>query len=344
MGIWDAILGERGSEDRLRLKMGLMGLTHRPNTALMQQWSNDLSTMQGERKAAETTNRTAAFLRNMGTPQAMQAADALEAGMVDASTAYQMATAKPEQRAGIEVGNRIVDPVTGKIIYDGGGEAATPQSAIAKLAADLRAGLITQQEYDLEIARMTPRGTQLVVDPKTGAVTFTQGTTTGSLSGNPTVGQVYNPVEVQSVVDLIDDIKANPRLDRITGALMGGGGNNIDELNAIQRLYYGEEGLDAIDKLGQLGSQAWFAARDLLKGGGQITDYESQKAERAVARLSRAKGEEELVAALDDLRSAIVEGEAKLRAAGKLPSAPTAPQAGASSILTPEDLKYLETP
>lgn len=131
------------------------------------------------------------------------------------------------------------------------------------------------------------------------------------------VGDVYNPGEVNATVSLIDEILDSPALDRITGAVEGGGGNDIDEFNMVQRAYYGSEGLSTIEKINQLQSRSWLAARAMLKGGGPITDYESRKAEAAVARLSRAKDKPEFEAALNDLRDAITEGMAKLEAANR---------------------------
>jgi hypothetical protein len=55
----------------------------------------------------------------------------------------------------------------------------------------------------------------------------------------------------------------------------------------------------------------------MLKGGGAITDYESKKAEGAMARLSRATGDVEFKEALKDLRDAITEGQRKLAAVGQ---------------------------
>ena len=55
----------------------------------------------------------------------------------------------------------------------------------------------------------------------------------------------------------------------------------------------------------------------MLKGGGAITDYESRKAEAAMARLSRVQDEASFKSALKDLKDAIIEGQAKLDAAAK---------------------------
>lgn len=202
-----------------------------------------------------------------------------------------------------------------------------PLTTEAKLAADFQAGRIDQATYEAGLARLAPKGTSLTVDPTTGAVTFQEGAGVGGGAGGPTVGQVYNPNEIQSVLGLIDQIAQDPNLSDVVGnkAIVLGGGNMVNEMNLAQRVGYGTGGLSAIEKIGQLQSNAWLSARAMLKGGGAITDYESKKAEAAVARLERPKSEADFRAALKELRDAITEGEAKLR--GVAPANTPAPAA-----------------
>lgn len=155
-----------------------------------------------------------------------------------------------------------------------------------------------------------PKGTSIEVDAS-GNVRIVEGAGVGAAS-DPMVGDVYNPGEVKSTLELINEIQADPNLERVTGSLMGGGGNDVSQLSVAQRAYYGDAGLALIQKINQLQSRSWLAARQMLKGGGPITDYESRKAEAAVARLERVQGTEEFQEALADLQSAITEGLAKL--------------------------------
>ena len=215
---------------------------------------------------------------------------------------------------------------------------AEPQSGAGKLAADLAAGLITTEQYNAELARTAPKGSKISFDPATGAMTIEEGVGVAG-AGGAKVGDVYNPNEVQNVIGMIDSIAADPNLDRVVGPVEGGGGNNIDDLGTVARAYYGGEGTALIERIGQLQSNAWLSARAMLKGGGAITDYESRKAEAAVARLSRAKSEKEFRQALKDLRDAITDGEAKLRGGSTAPAAdsnsqpaPAAPPAGATTF------------
>lgn len=152
-------------------------------------------------------------------------------------------------------------------------------------------------------------------------------TTTVGGKGAPQSPDKINidPQGVQNAIDMIDAIASDKALGKITGPILGGGGNNVDELPWYQRGYYGSDGLSLVERIGQLQSTTWLAARQMLKGGGAITDYESRKAENAMARLSRVKNEADFKAALADLRSAIVEGKKKLDAAAGVTAQPAAP-------------------
>jgi hypothetical protein len=66
--------------------------------------------------------------------------------------------------------------------------------------------------------------------------------------------------------------------------------------------------------INQLGGGAFLQARTLLKGGGQITDFEGKKAEQAYIRLNQAQSPEDFKAALDDFNDAVQSGLAKLAA------------------------------
>jgi hypothetical protein len=68
-------------------------------------------------------------------------------------------------------------------------------------------------------------------------------------------------------------------------------------------------------RIRQLEGQAFLQAREMLRGGGQITDYEGQRAENAIARLSTAQSEADFKKALEDFDSAVQAGLAKLEAA-----------------------------
>lgn len=92
-GFLGGFFGPEGRDMRQRLAIGLEGMTLNPNQALIQTLQGDMEA----RKAGEVNNRTVAWLKSLGTPQAMQAAAALETGSIDAGNAVQFAL-KPAER------------------------------------------------------------------------------------------------------------------------------------------------------------------------------------------------------------------------------------------------------
>jgi hypothetical protein len=214
------------------------------------------------------------------------------------------------------------------------GREAAPADEYGRYAQEeAAAGRTPLNRLEFEQAKKGKGMSFTTTNPDGSQTTISMG---GAQGGETTVGEVYNPNEISSVVSLIDQIAEDPELPGVLGnkALVLGGGNMVTELNLAQRMGYGTGGISAIEKIGQLQSNAWLSARAMLKGGGAITDYESKKAEAAVARLERPKSEADFRAALKELRDAITEGERKLRES-KAGRGQPAPQAGAAPQAAP---------
>ena len=92
-------------------RMGIMG---------MEEIADDIAKQRTEVKAK---NKTMEALMKMGTPQAQAAVEYINAGG-DPVSALKMAFAKPKAQAGVAVGGRIVNPVTGEVIYE---DASAPK-------------------------------------------------------------------------------------------------------------------------------------------------------------------------------------------------------------------------
>jgi len=74
-------------------------------------------------------------------------------------------------------------------------------------------------------------------------------------------------------------------------------------------------GTDATDfqvLLDQIGGAAFLQGFESLKGGGAITEVEGKKAEQAIARLNRSQSDEEFKKSLEELRSVVAAGQARL--------------------------------
>lgn len=142
-GLLGGFFGPEGRDARARLAIGLEGLTLNPNQALIWQLQQGIQ----NRETAAQKNATAEWLRSRGRDDL---AAAMEAGL-PAAEALQMAM-QPAVQA----------------------EMPTPQSAIAKLEADRRAGLINEEQYQAALTAMAPAGMSVSVGPD-GQVQFTQG-------------------------------------------------------------------------------------------------------------------------------------------------------------------------
>jgi len=82
---------------------------------------------------------------------------------------------------------------------------------------------------------------------------------------------------------------------------------------------------------------SFLQAREALRGGGQITDFEGKKAEDAMAAMDKAQNEAEFIQALNDYNGAMTRGLAILANAAKgnftpLGQAPAAPAGGGQKV------------
>ena len=127
-----------------------------------------------------------------------------------------------------------------------------------------------------------------------------------------------------NVSKLIEELKAHPGKNWAIGAA-----STIPDA-----LTPGTSRIDFAKRLEQIQGTAFLEARQLLKGGGAITDFESKRAEAAYGRMSRALKEEDFDKALDDFNEVVQQGVTKLRAksgrsnsATQGPISPTQPKA-----------------
>lgn len=101
----------------------------------------------------------------------------------------------------------------------------------------------------------------------------------------------------------IDELKTHPGKKWSLGAMS----------TIPTQLTPGTSRVDFKARLDQLKGGAFLEARQLLKGGGQITDFEGKRAEAAMARLETAQSEDAFDSALEDFRTAVRDGVSKLR-------------------------------
>lgn len=128
------------------------------------------------------------------------------------------------------------------------------------------------------------------------------------------------------------EITANRTLEQIDQFMNSKGFNEVFGVMDQYRPNFtmSDSGRDALAKFKQLSGRAFLEGRSMLKGGGAITDFESNKAESAIARLDRSQSEADARAALQEFKEAVREGAAKLRATAGGGAAPAAPAPGAT--------------
>lgn len=104
--------------------------------------------------------------------------------------------------------------------------------------------------------------------------------------------------QAQNSLTLLDDLLKHPGLGSSVGV----------ERIAPLRLIPGTPQADFESRLGQIQGQSFLQAFESLKGGGQITEIEGQKATQAINRMSAATSEREFRTAVSDLQQVLRQG------------------------------------
>lgn len=117
----------------------------------------------------------------------------------------------------------------------------------------------------------------------------------------------------QQIALQVEDLKNDPYLPNMLGPV----NSRTPEITADAARVRG--------KINQLKGGAFLQARQLLKGGGAITDFEGQKAEQAYTRMQEAQSVSDFNRALDDFNNAVQNGVRKLQeqASGRSAIPPT---------------------
>lgn len=154
---WDKIPGGLLSDPdrRARLAMAFEGMTLNPNQALIGALADEVKDRRQTKAQEKAMNATVEWLKSQGRDDL---AAAVSSGALTGSQAAQMAYQRPDpmealniERAQLEI-EALRNP------------QAAPMSGIGKLAADLAAGRISQEEYDVALANMAPSGMTIESD------------------------------------------------------------------------------------------------------------------------------------------------------------------------------------
>lgn len=129
------------------------------------------------------------------------------------------------------------------------------------------------------------------------------GAEAGKAQGEAMVNLPTDLATAEQAIGELDALIEHPGLSAIVGP--------VDQYRPSWTM--GAQGRDALARFNQAKGRAFLQAFGMLKGGGQITEIEGQKAEQAMARMDRAQGEEEFKQALQDFRDAVKTGMEKMR-------------------------------
>lgn len=282
-GLLGGFFGPEGRDARARLAIALEGMTLNPNQALVGELQRGIETRASEAQR----NKTVEWLRSQGREDL---AAAIEGGL-PAADALRIAVTPAEAERGVVVGGNVVDPVTGQIIYQGPEQVAPDMTPAAFKSLDMQAQAAGYAPGTPEYKEfMATRGAGLVAEAK--AVGAARGETA---AGAGAKAQLAGQIEMQ-VNDLLND----PYLPNMLGPMASRLPNVSADAARVQ------------SKMDQILGGAFLQARQLLKGGGAITDFESQKAEQAFIRMNAAQNEEDFRKAMTDFRDAVTAGLPKL--------------------------------
>lgn len=126
----------------------------------------------------------------------------------------------------------------------------------------------------------------------------------GKSEGEKVAGSEQAIAQAEEILAVIQGVKSAPGRETGTG---------LSSLLDPRSWLPGTDAADFYARLDQLKGKAFLQAFESLKGGGQITEIEGQKAENAIARLQTAQSDEGFMQALDDLEGIVIRGLARAR-------------------------------
>lgn len=275
-------------------------------------------------------NKTKQWIAQNAPPEIAQA---VQAGVITPADGFKMLSESRTKKAPLQINGKLVDPETYQVLADFsdkkiGADAVeyglnpiygTDANGNPVVLQTSKAGVIGQAQLpdgvklSKEPIKMDVGTGYVLLDPITrqqigmvpkdlaGAAAATAG---GRVQGETQATAQVNLGGAKQSVDRIDmminDLKNDPGLEKVLGPI----DSRTPNLSA--------DAVRAQSKIDQIGGQAFLEARQLLKGGGAITDFESARAEQAYVRLQQAQDPRDFRQALDEFNQAVKDGYAKL--------------------------------
>lgn len=257
----------------------------------------------GERRKLQAQtrerNQTLEYLRK----NRPDLAEMVAAGM-PISEAWQAVSSKKGQGYINAGGGNLFNSETGEWVSAPGGGVEGVAGLQPVWLRDSKTGrpVLGQMRKDGTVVRSgMPEGVE-AIGPYDVNFDRAAGTAGGTAAGEAAGALPGASMMAQTIDAQIQDLKTDPYLPNMVGPVYGRTPNLTSDAARVQ------------GKIDQLKGGAFLQARQMLKGGGAITDYEGKKAEEAYARLSQAQNLQDFQQALDEFNYFVQVGLQKLQA------------------------------
>jgi hypothetical protein len=292
------------------LASGNWGAAAAAMPGLAERRQEQFAQQQAMAQEQQRLNATAEWAKTQDPEVAMM----LEKGMINGSQAVQMIQQKRQaaqpgsqpaliqeyeyaKSQGFE--GSIMDYQAGKARIGGGVQSSlTPQWGKDTKTGKWGMGVL-QSDGGFKLVDV-PEGFELA-GPEGVAESRAAGTEQGKVRGGAAANLPQAEFQVQNVQTAVNGIINDPYLPNMTGPVNSMLPNVTGDAARFK------------SKVEQLKGQAFLGARQALKGGGQITDYEGQRAEAALLRAEMAQNPQDFIAAMQEFQMHMERGLEILR-------------------------------
>lgn len=265
----------------------------------------------------------------------------------DRDGAVKLATSLLQPVNGVQMGDRLVDPRTGRVIADftgaNGGRSKTyglnpvwgtdkDGNPVIGQIGEKGDFVKTRMPEGFKLSSGVDRidaGTHWVLqDKRTGQTVGTipkdvageeKARVEGKAAGESAVGLGDAVAKAENVLASIEGIRKHPGRDA------WGAQGSTAAWPVIGNGLPGTEGRDFVTRVEQLKGQSFLEAFNMLRGGGAISEGEGKAATAAIARLDRAQSKEGFDAALDDIEKIVRGGIDRAQKKAGVSAPPSAP-------------------
>jgi hypothetical protein len=268
---------------------------------------------------AAQLNKTVEFLKQVNP----ELAQAVEMGAMSPKDAYSTHLKAQAPNNGASYGKSPIygEDAEGNIVLGTIGDDAsfkqidtgdfTPSTGVTKVDLGDRIGIMNKRTGEI----VGYEDKNLAEAERKKAIGKAQGANAANL-GAATQG-------LDDTITLVDSVLEHPSLSAAVGPIDG----RLPSFTAGAR--------DFDERVEQIKNKAFLSARQELKGGGAITDYEGQKAETALVRASQAKSEADFIKAMNEFKQALARGKQLLAMQAGQPGAPQQTQTQNTGNITP---------